>query len=92
VPYTLIAGDDPIDLTSCPPNLWPSRAPAKWALLVPRVQELLESIIPLMGEDHITWRAATRTPTASGLNPTGTLRKTWGRCRSMCVGRSPMMT
>ena len=35
-----ISGDKHIDLTYCPPDLWSSQAPAKWRLLVPRVEEL----------------------------------------------------
>ena len=38
--YELISGDNHIDLTYCPPDLWLSHAPAKWRLLVPRVEEL----------------------------------------------------
>src|SRR4030095_14482220 len=38
--YTLVSGDNHIDLTYCPPDLWSSQAPAKWKLLVPRVEEL----------------------------------------------------
>src|SRR5215471_9845848 len=40
VPYMLVSGDNHIDLTYCPPDLWSSQAPAKWKLLVPRVEEL----------------------------------------------------
>lgn len=36
MPYTLVSGDNHIDLTYCPPDLWSSAAPAKWKLLVPR--------------------------------------------------------
>ncbi|HKZ03837.1 MAG TPA: amidohydrolase family protein [Methylomirabilota bacterium] len=36
----LISGDNHIDLTYCPPDLWSSQAPARWKLLVPRVEEL----------------------------------------------------
>ena len=35
----LISGDNHIDLTYCPPDLWSSQAPAKWRLLAPRVEE-----------------------------------------------------
>jgi predicted TIM-barrel fold metal-dependent hydrolase len=35
----LISGDNHIDLTYCPPDLW-SNPPAKWRLLAPRVEEL----------------------------------------------------
>ena len=38
--YNLVSGDNHIDLTYCPPDLWSSQAPAKWRLLVPRVEEL----------------------------------------------------
>jgi predicted TIM-barrel fold metal-dependent hydrolase len=40
VQYNLVSGDNHIDLTYCPPDLWSSQAPAKWKLLVPRVEEL----------------------------------------------------
>jgi len=40
LPYNLVSGDNHIDLTYCPPDLWSSQAPAKWKLLVPRVEEL----------------------------------------------------
>ena len=38
--YHLVSGDNHIDLTYCPPDLWSSQAPAKWKLLVPRAEEL----------------------------------------------------
>jgi len=38
--YSLVSGDNHIDLTYCPPDLWSAHAPAKWKLLVPRVEEL----------------------------------------------------
>jgi hypothetical protein len=38
--HGLISGDNHIDLTYCPPDLWSAQAPAKWRLLVPRVEEL----------------------------------------------------
>jgi hypothetical protein len=38
--YTLISGDNHLDLTYFPPDFWSSQAPAKWKLLVPRVEEL----------------------------------------------------
>ncbi len=38
--YSLISGDNHIDLTYCPPDLWSSQAPAKWKLIVPRVEQL----------------------------------------------------
>ena len=40
VQYSLISGDNHIDLTYCPPDLWSSQAPAKWKLIVPRVEQL----------------------------------------------------
>jgi len=36
----LISGDNHIDLTYCPPDLWSSQAPGKWKLMAPRVEEL----------------------------------------------------
>ena len=38
--YKLVSGDNHIDITVCPPDLWSSQAPAKWKLLVPRAEEL----------------------------------------------------
>ena len=40
----LISGDNHIDLTYCPPDLWSSQAPAKWKLLAPRVEELEDGL------------------------------------------------
>src|SRR5262249_39508409 len=40
----LISGDNHIDLTYCPPDLWSSQAPNKWKLLVPRVEELEDGL------------------------------------------------
>ena len=40
----LISGDNHIDLTYCPPDLWSSQAPSKWKLLVPRVEELEDGL------------------------------------------------
>ena len=37
--HKLISGDNHIDLTYCPPDLWSSQAPAKWKQLAPRVEE-----------------------------------------------------
>ena len=42
----LISGDNHIDLTYCPPDLWSSQAPAKWKSTVPRVEE---------GDDGLHW-------------------------------------
>jgi predicted TIM-barrel fold metal-dependent hydrolase len=36
----LISGDNHIDLTYCPPDLWSSQAPGKWKVSAPRVEEL----------------------------------------------------
>ena len=36
----LISGDNHIDLTYCPPDLWSAQAPDKWKLLAPRTEEL----------------------------------------------------
>jgi predicted TIM-barrel fold metal-dependent hydrolase len=44
MPERLISGDNHIDLTYCPPDLWSSQAPAKWKLLVPRVEELEDGL------------------------------------------------
>ena len=35
----LISGDNHIDLTYCPPDLWSSQAPQKWRTDIPRVEE-----------------------------------------------------
>jgi predicted TIM-barrel fold metal-dependent hydrolase len=40
----LISGDNHIDLTYCPPDLWSAQAPAKWKLVVPRVEELEDGL------------------------------------------------
>ena len=40
----LISGDNHIDLTYCPADLWSSQAPAKWKLLAPRVEELEDGL------------------------------------------------
>src|SRR5437899_10349547 len=40
----LISGDNHIDLTYCPPDLWSSQAPSKWKLLAPRVEELEDGL------------------------------------------------
>jgi hypothetical protein len=39
MPQKLISGDNHIDLTYCPADLWSSQAPAKWKKLAPRVEE-----------------------------------------------------
>jgi predicted TIM-barrel fold metal-dependent hydrolase len=40
----LISGDNHIDLTYCPPDLWSSQAPGKWKLLAPRTEELEDGL------------------------------------------------
>src|ERR1700675_2069533 len=40
----LTSGDNHIDLTYCPPDLWSSQAPSKWKLQVPRVEELEDGL------------------------------------------------
>ena len=42
--YELISGDNHIDLTYLPPDLWAEQAPAKWKLLVPRAEELEDGL------------------------------------------------
>ena len=37
--HKLISGDNHIDLTYCPADLWSSQAPNKWKKLAPRVEE-----------------------------------------------------
>ena len=37
--HRLISGDNHIDLTYCPPDLWSGQAPAAWKQTVPRVEE-----------------------------------------------------
>jgi len=52
----LISGDNHIDLTYCPPDLWSSQAPAKWRLLVPRVEELEDGLHWFVeGHDQGMW-------------------------------------
>ena len=54
--YRLISGDNHIDLTYCPPDLWSSQAPAKWKLLVPRVEELEDGLHWFVeGQDQGMW-------------------------------------
>jgi uncharacterized protein len=40
----LVSGDNHIDLTYCPADLWSSKAPGKWRLLAPRVEELEDGL------------------------------------------------
>jgi uncharacterized protein len=40
----LISGDNHIDLTYCPADLWSTAAPGKWRLLAPRVEELEDGL------------------------------------------------
>ena len=54
--YGLISGDNHIDLTYCPPDLWSSQAPAKWKLLAPRVEELEDGLHWFVeGQDQGMW-------------------------------------
>ena len=54
--YTLVSGDNHIDLTYCPPDLWSAQAPAKWKLLVPRVEELDDGLHWFVeGQDMGMW-------------------------------------
>jgi predicted TIM-barrel fold metal-dependent hydrolase len=54
--YTLVSGDNHIDLTYCPADLWSSQAPAKWKLLVPRVEELDDGLHWFVeGQDMGMW-------------------------------------
>ena len=53
---TLVSGDNHIDLTYCPPDLWSSQAPAKWKLVVPRVEELEDGLHWFVeGQDKGMW-------------------------------------
>jgi predicted TIM-barrel fold metal-dependent hydrolase len=40
----LVSGDNHIDLTYCPPELWSGQAPGKWKLMAPRVEELEDGL------------------------------------------------
>ena len=52
----LVSGDNHIDLTYCPPDLWSSQAPAKWRLLAPRVEEREDGCHWLVeGRDQGMW-------------------------------------
>ena len=46
MPEKLISGDNHIDLTYLPPDLWSSQAPNKWKLLAPRVEEMEARWLP----------------------------------------------
>jgi len=52
----LISGDNHIDLTYLPTDLWSAQAPAKWKLLVPRVEELEDGLHWFVGgHDQGMW-------------------------------------
>jgi predicted TIM-barrel fold metal-dependent hydrolase len=52
----LISGDNHIDLTYLPTDLWSSQAPGKWKLLVPRVEELEDGLHWFVeGHDQGMW-------------------------------------
>ena len=54
--YSLVSGDNHIDLTYCPPDLWSNQAPAKWRLLAPRVEELEDGLHWFVeGQDKGMW-------------------------------------
>ena len=54
--YTLVSGDNHIDLTYCPTDLWSARAPSKWKLMVPRVEELEDGLHWFVeGQDKGMW-------------------------------------
>jgi predicted TIM-barrel fold metal-dependent hydrolase len=54
--YSLVSGDNHIDLTYCPPDLWSNQAPAKWKLLAPRVEELEDGLHWFVeGQDKGMW-------------------------------------
>jgi predicted TIM-barrel fold metal-dependent hydrolase len=44
MPEKLISGDNHIDLTYLPPDLWSSAAPNKWKLSAPRVEEMEDGL------------------------------------------------
>ena len=70
--HSLVSGDNHIDLTYCPPDLWSSQAPAKWKLLVPRVEDLEDGQHWFVeGQDKGMW---------NGVGP-GFLKYTAGRLR-----------
>jgi predicted TIM-barrel fold metal-dependent hydrolase len=54
--YNLISGDNHIDLTYLPPDVWSSQAPAKWKLVCPRVEELEDGLHWFVeGQDQGMW-------------------------------------
>ena len=54
--YNLISGDNHIDLTYCPPDLWSDAAPAKWKGLVPHVEEKDDGLHWIFeGQDKGMW-------------------------------------
>jgi uncharacterized protein len=54
--YALVSGDNHIDLTYCPTDLWSAQAPARWKLLVPRVEELEDGLHWFVeGQDKGMW-------------------------------------
>lgn len=54
--YALVSGDNHIDLTYCPPDLWSAQAPARWKLMVPRVEELEDGLHWFVeGQDRGMW-------------------------------------
>ena len=66
--YNLISGDNHIDLTYCPPDLWSADAPAKWKLLVPRVEELDDGLHWFVeGQDKACGTVWARFPDTRGM-------------------------
>ena len=54
--YELISGDNHIDLTYCPPELWSDAAPEKWKTSVPRCEERDDGLHWIIGgEDRGMW-------------------------------------
>lgn len=52
----LISGDNHIDLTYCPPDLWSSAAPQKWKQTAPRVEEREDGLHWFVdGQDRGMW-------------------------------------
>jgi uncharacterized protein len=61
----LISGDNHIDLTYCPPELWSAQAPGKWKLLAPRTELLDDGLHWFVeAQDKGMWKGC---GTASGL-------------------------
>ena len=80
--YSLISGDNHIDLTYCPPDLWSSQAPAKWKLIVPRVEQLDDGCHWFVeGQDKGVW---------NGIGP-GFSKYQQGMFAHIDVGKHPLL-